>query len=80
MELQWSRPHHTVFCPHLPRLQILHASGHLVGTGDQGWEGEWSFAAPRSIRAEVRAWGAPGTEEFPKVSLGRTFHNHVQGP
>lgn len=70
----------TVLCPHLPRLQILHASGHLVGTGDQGREGERSFAAARPIRAEIRAWGTPGTQEFPKVSLGRIFHNHIQGP
>lgn len=70
----------TVCCPYLPRFQILHTTGHLVGTGHQGREGERSLTAPGPIGAEVRAWRAPGPEELAQVPLGRTLHNHIQGP
>lgn len=65
------------YCPHLPRLQVLHASSHLVSAGDQRGEGQWPLAAPRPIRAEVRAGGAPGPQELPQIALRSTFHNHV---
>lgn len=76
-QLEWPSAAH---CPNLPRLQIMHASGHLIGTRDQGREGEWPLTAPQPVGAEVRAWGASGPQELPQVSLGGTLHNHIQGP
>lgn len=75
-----TRPESAGMGRYLPGLKVLHAPGHLVGAGDQGREGERPLAAPRPVRAEVRAWGAAGPQELPQVALGSTLHNHVQGP
>lgn len=63
---------------HLLGGQVLHAPGHLVGTGHQVLDGHVFYRNLVRVVAVLHAWGAAGTQVFPQVSFGGVFHDHVE--
>lgn len=60
------------------RGQVLHSSGHLVGTGQQVFEGELLFRHLGHIKGIIHAWWSPSPQVLPKTALGGVLHQHIQ--
>lgn len=62
------------------RGQVLHSSRHLVGAGQQVFEGELLLGHLGHIKGVVHAWRSTGPQVIPQTAFGGVLHQHVQGP
>jgi len=63
---------------HLLGGQVGHASGHLVGPGDQLRDPHLAQGHLPRPGAVLLALGTPGAQVVPQVPAGRVLHHHVQ--
>lgn len=60
------------------RCEVLHASGNLVGAGQQVFEGELLLRHLGHIKGVVHAWGSPGPQVLPQTAFGGVLHQNIQ--
>lgn len=58
--------------------EVLHASGDLVGTGHQVFEGELFIRDFTGIKGVVHAWWPPRPQVLPQVAFRGILHQHIQ--
>lgn len=66
------------FSTHFLRCQVLHAPGHLVGTGNQVFKCQLLLGQLAGVEGIVHARWATCPEVFPQVPLWRVFHQHIE--
>lgn len=63
---------------HLLGGKILHATSHLVGTGDQVFDGHVLHRNLVRVVTVLHARWAPSSQVLPQVALGCELYNHIQ--
>lgn len=65
---------------YLLRGKILHAPGHLIGTGYQIFGGQLFFGVMTGVVAIFQPRRPPGLQILPKVAFGGIFHDDIKRP
>lgn len=65
---------------YLLRGKILHAPGHLIGTGYQIFGGQLFLGVMTGVVAIFQPRRPPGLQIFPKVAFGGVFHDDIKRP
>ena len=65
---------------YLLRGKILHAPGHLIGTGYQIFGGQLFLRVMTGVVAIFQPRRPPGLQILPKVAFGGVFDDDIQRP